>query len=87
MIVEGRIAERVGILSRNSVHQITALLLLFGLPIRVPHDLKISDILKATQQDKKAVGSKINYTLLSKLGKGAINVALSIQDVKRALED
>jgi 3-dehydroquinate synthase len=87
MMIEGRIAERVGILSRNSVHQITALLLLFGLPIRVPNDLKISDILKATQQDKKAVGSKINYTLLSRIGNGVINVALSNQDVKRALED
>ena len=86
MMIEGRIAERVGILSRNSVHQITALLLLFGLPIRIPNDLKISDILKATQQDKKAVGSKINYTLLSRIGKGVINVALSNQDVKRALD-
>jgi 3-dehydroquinate synthase len=87
MMIEGRIAERVGILSRNSVHQITALLLLFGLPIRIPNDVNISDIVNATQQDKKAVGSKINYTLLSRIGKGVINVALSIQDVKRALGD
>lgn len=85
MTIEALLAQRIGILRGDHPTKIAALLLLFGLPIRIPNDIKMSDIIKATQRDKKAVGKKLYYTLLSKIGKGVINVALSAQDVKRGL--
>jgi 3-dehydroquinate synthase len=87
MVLETELAQRIGILKRDSVHYIMALLMLFGLPTRLPVDLKKSVIISAAQRDKKAIGSKINYTLISNIGKGIINVALSKQDVLRALGD
>lgn len=85
MTIEAQLAQRIGILRGNYATRIAALLLLFGLPIRIPYEMKMPDIIKATQRDKKAVGQKIYYTLLSKIGTGIINVALSAQDVKRGL--
>jgi 3-dehydroquinate synthase len=81
MTFEAQLAQRIGILRGNYAIKIAALLLLFGLPIRIPNDIKMSDIIKATQRDKKAVGQKIYYTLLSKIGKGVINVPLNSEDV------
>jgi 3-dehydroquinate synthase len=81
MTLEAQLAQRIGILRGNYATNIAALLLLFGLPIRIPNDMKMSDIINATQRDKKAVGKKIYYTLLSKIGKGVINVPLTSEDV------
>jgi 3-dehydroquinate synthase len=84
MILETQLAHNIGILQEDITQQIGALLLLLGLPIRIPINLKLSDIISATRYDKKGSGAKINYTLIDRIGHGVINVAISEREVRRA---
>ncbi len=59
----------------------------FGLPVRVPADLSVDEILQAMGRDKKFEGGTIRFVLTERLGSAFVSAAVSADDVRRVIED
>jgi 3-dehydroquinate synthase len=71
MILEARIAERMGIAERGTEHELADALRAAGLPVQLPEGLDPDRILNATRSDKKARGGVVKYALPRKIGEMA----------------
>jgi len=69
MMVAGRIAVELGGFSEGDLALQEELLIKAGLPVCVPADLKVDDIIEATLHDKKARNGKAMYVLPLSIGK------------------
>lgn len=85
MVTEAELAFGLRILDRKSAVKLKLLLTNLGLPVELPKNHKISDYIRATRTDKKAVDDAILYTLIDKIGSGVINVPLTSTDVEDLL--
>ena len=73
MVLEARVAERLGVATGGTSDTIEGILLRAGLPVRPPRDLSAADILAATRLDKKARGGTVEYALPERIGAMAAN--------------
>jgi len=68
MVIEARIAERLGVAESGTADRITTALAGAGLPTAVPSELAPGAIVSATRSDKKARAGAVRYALPSRIG-------------------
>jgi shikimate kinase/3-dehydroquinate synthase len=85
MVAESRLAEKIGVAESGLYERLTALLTVFGLPIR--HDAPVEKILDHVRADKKRRGGRVKWALPVTAGK--VRVGLDVEDdaVRQALVD
>ena len=90
MVLEGRLAERLGLSERGTAHRIEQCVRAAGLPAERPDSVSPGEIVLATHGDKKARGGKVEYALPARIGSmaEARNHAIAVDDesVLEALE-
>jgi 3-dehydroquinate synthase len=68
MVLEARLAERIGAAARGTAEAIEGVLRRAGLPVERPASLRTDVVLAATRTDKKARGGAVAYALPSRIG-------------------
>ena len=68
MVLEARLAERIGVAERGMAGAIECALLEVGLPVARPASIDAATVLAATRHDKKARGGAVSYALPSSIG-------------------
>lgn len=71
MVVEARIAARIGVAESSLAETIAGLLRAAGLPTSVPKSMTSAAVLASTRSDKKARAGAVEYALPAKLGEMA----------------
>ena len=61
------VSHKLGLCSRNAVDAVKNLLIRYGLPVTAP-DCRVTELISFINRDKKAVGGKINWVLVSEIG-------------------
>lgn len=85
MIAEARISMQLDLIDESTVLEIKTTLKNAGLPVEVRVE-NIDKIIDLISRDKKAESGKINWTLISQIGKGVINKQVDDDMVKTAIE-
>lgn len=80
MVAAAKLAVRAGMFDQNGVDVIKELIRLYDLPVDMPGDLAIDDILSAMEIDKKVRAGKLSFILPESIGK--VNI---VEDVDRAM--
>ena len=73
MVLEARVAERMGVATAGTSAEIEGILVRAGLPVSPPRNIASADILAATRLDKKARGGFVEYALPERIGAMASN--------------
>ena len=68
MVLEARIAERLGVAEAGTAQLIEAVLRRAGLPVARPRELPVDQVVDATRLDKKARGGRVEYALPARIG-------------------
>jgi 3-dehydroquinate synthase len=68
MVLEARLAERLGVAARGTSDEIERVVRAAGLPAVRPPMLDVEAILAATRHDKKARGGSVAYALPARIG-------------------
>lgn len=68
MVLEARIAERLGVADAGTAARIESVLRQAGLPVRRPRELAVDTVVDATRMDKKARGGRVEYALPARIG-------------------
>jgi 3-dehydroquinate synthase len=68
MVLEARLAERIGVAEAGTAAEIVRVLRRAGLPVARPERLDGDVILAATRHDKKARGGAVSYALPTRIG-------------------
>ena len=68
MVLEARVAERLGIAEPGIATRIAAVLTRAGLPVERPRELQIDSVVDATRLDKKSRGGQVEYALPTRIG-------------------
>ena len=68
MVLEARIAERLGVAERGTAERIEVVLRGAGLPVARPRELPVDRVVDATRLDKKSRGGRVEYALPARIG-------------------
>jgi 3-dehydroquinate synthase len=68
MVLEARIAERLGVAEPGTAQRISDVLARAGLPMQRPAALSVDAIVDATRLDKKARAGRVEYALPARIG-------------------
>jgi 3-dehydroquinate synthase len=68
MVLEARIAERLGVADPGTAQRISDVLARAGLPVQRPAALSVDAVVDATRLDKKARGGRVEYALPARIG-------------------
>jgi 3-dehydroquinate synthase len=68
MVVEGKIANKLGLLSKQELIKQNKLIEKAGLPTKLPN-INTDQLITELKKDKKVVGGKIEFVLLERIGK------------------
>lgn len=85
MYIEARLSEIIGILNKNDVLRIKALIDTFGLPSELPADLNTNNLISHMKLDKKVEAGQMKFILPEKIGRVKIQKAINIDDIKKAV--
>ena len=86
MVVAGRIASKMGMLSNGELVRQNNLIKKAGLPIKVPQ-IDTNKIINELGKDKKVVGGKIEFVLLEEIGKAKYGISVPDRIIIRAIEE
>jgi 3-dehydroquinate synthase len=68
MVLEARLAERIGVAERGTAREVERVVRAAGLPVDRPSALSPSSVLEATRHDKKSRGGAVAYALPARIG-------------------
>lgn len=85
MVVEARLAEKLGIAQPGLGNQLEAVLTSLGLPTCIPSTLDRPNMMHAMLLDKKRKGGQIRFALPKRVGEVAVNVAIDTNIILEAL--
>ncbi|MEM8778808.1 MAG: 3-dehydroquinate synthase [Cyanobacteria bacterium P01_G01_bin.49] len=86
MVAAGRIAAKLGMWTEKEVEQQDKLIQKTALPVTIPRNLNISDILKSLQLDKKVKAGKVRFILPTEIGNVMISDRVTSEVIQRVLE-
>lgn len=86
MVAEAKLSEFLGYLTHKEVLEIEDTFKNYKLPVRLAFDVQLEDIIKKISSDKKNSNSKINWSLLKKIGSGNFDQVVSQEQIKEALQ-
>ena len=74
-VVESELALRMGheTLSREKIARVTACFASYGLPVHMPRDLELADLMRKMAMDKKNQGNSIRCTIVTDIGVSITN--------------
>ena len=78
---ESRLAEKLGLISRQELEKIKNLLIQFDQPVSIPEHIKADMILNKTKLDKKTAKGKPLYSLPRQLGQCKFNIEINDKDI------
>ena len=84
MLAAAKISNRMSLLDRDGLVRLENLIGKAGLPTEMP-DLKLDEIVKAMQHDKKVLRDKIRFVLLKSIGSAFITDEVSLSLVEQVL--
>ncbi len=85
MVKEAQISQRLGLIRQNDYDRLRSLLAAYNLPLSVPHQMKIPELLTIIQTDKKISMGKVHYTLLRAIGEGIPGIQVQTRRVAGVL--
>lgn len=86
MILATIISYNKGNISKADVDLIKNTLTLYSVP-KIPNDVDIEQIIAFTKNDKKVTGDKIKFILIRRIGEAYIDMDVSDDDMRHAIED
>ena len=86
MLAEAVISNKMGILDKQAMKRLEAVIAGAGLPTRIP-SLPVKELIQAMQHDKKIVQGKIKFVLPGKIGEVFITDEVSPSLVEEVLSD
>jgi 3-dehydroquinate synthase len=84
MVAEARLAEQIGIAQQGLTDEIVDACLQLALPVEIPADLPVEEILDAMQVDKKRSGSKLKFALPVRIGE--VIPGVEVSDIESLLK-
>lgn len=84
MVIETRLAEKLGVAGSGLADQIRTALAGLGLPLEIPAGLPRADILRAVQADKKKSKGTVKFALPEKVG--LVRTGIEIADLEQMLQ-
>ncbi|HID54964.1 TPA: 3-dehydroquinate synthase [Candidatus Poribacteria bacterium] len=85
MICAGIISLKRGKLSQEEFKRIRDLLDRIGLPIQVPAELDLREILEIIRHDKKVKAGRLNFVLLERIGRAMISDDVTEEEISSAI--
>ena len=85
MMLAAIISRNKGNIDEDELADIIGVIKLYEIP-KLPEDIDISTIIEYTKNDKKAVGPKIKFILLNKIGEAYIDMDVTKIDMTQAFE-
>jgi len=85
MVAEAKIAALSGMISDADFNKIESAIQIVGLPIKYTVPTSVDEIYSLLSTDKKNIGGKIKWTLLSAIGIGEENVEIGESFVRKAI--
>ncbi len=85
MVAAGKIAVRMGLWTKAEAARQDKLIAKAGLPLDIPVQLNIDDILETIKSDKKVKAGKVRFILPTKIGAVTITDRLTSELIKEAL--
>jgi len=85
MVAEAKIANLSGMISDTDFNTIESAIKRVGLPIKYKMPISIDTVYDLLFTDKKNIGGKIKWTLLSAIGQGEENVEIGKSFVRKAI--
>ena len=85
MVAEAKIAALSGMISDGDFNKIESALETVGLPIKYTAPTSVDEVYDLLSTDKKNIGGKIKWTLLSSIGTGEENVEIGESFVRKAI--
>ncbi len=85
MVLEARLAERIGVAERGTAAEIERVVARASLPARCPADVSADQILDATRLDKKSRGGAVEYVLPERIGAMRWGIRVDDADVRAVL--
>ncbi|MBT8071790.1 MAG: 3-dehydroquinate synthase [Gammaproteobacteria bacterium] len=86
MMVASRLSERRGLCEAGFSERLGNLLTLFDLPLMLPGNLDVDDILETMKLDKKVIAGSVRLILVKSAGQGLIDSASDKLQIKTAIE-
>ena len=86
MVVEGLIANKLGMLSKQELLKQNNLIKKAGLPTKVPN-INTNQLINELKKDKKVVGGKIEFVLLERIGKANYGTGAPNKIIQEAIEE
>lgn len=68
MAIETQLGVTLGVTDADTARSLSSTLERFGLPLTLPKNVSVEDVLNAMQHDKKALNHALRFTLLRRLG-------------------
>ena len=85
MVAEAKIAALSGMISDGDFNKIESAIETVGLPIKYTAPTSVDEVYDLLSTDKKNIGGKIKWTLLSSIGTGEENVEIGESFVRKAI--
>lgn len=85
MVAEAKIAALSGMISDTDFNKIELAIETVGLPIKYQKSTSVDEVYNLLSTDKKNIGGKIKWTLLSAIGMGEENVEIGESFVRKAI--
>ena len=87
MVAAGKLSFKLGHVDEASSTRILRVIKQYGLPTRIPADLKTEDILKLMATDKKAVGGQVHFVLIRKIGTPFVTADVPLKTLTEVIEE
>lgn len=85
MRLEAQLSQILGITDSDEVSKIKSLLDAYGLPVEIPSDILIEDLISSMKLDKKAVAGELKIVLPEKIGNVVIHKGIAEKEIRHAL--
>jgi|Deesub1362A_J573_1020465.scaffolds.fasta_scaffold00412_3 3-dehydroquinate synthase len=85
MCVVSEMAAEMGMLGREEASDIKGLLQMYRLPVRLPSDIDVSEVIRAMEVDKKARAGRLRFVLPEAIGRVRIVEDVDRDVIRRAL--
>jgi 3-dehydroquinate synthase len=86
MHIEARLSMILGLIDKDQVSRIMALLDAYGLPSEIPSDVNVSSLFLSMQLDKKAVAGELKFILPEKIGSVQIQKGAPEKSIRDSLQ-
>jgi 3-dehydroquinate synthase len=82
MYMEAKLSQQAGLIDKQEVSRIKALIDSYELPSVMPGEISMNDLTEIMQLDKKTIGGKLHFVLPEKIGSVKIHNGLTTGDIK-----